>query len=429
MTENKDGANQDREAELLRAISNLVCVVNEGRIVYINPAGIGMLGAKDDLAVMGHELAEFVHADYADLLALGIDAFAEEEAGVPLKLRPLNASPIDVQMRVRKLKDGGSDYFMVECRDISNYIRASEDARRREQRLAGVLSTVAESIITIDSKGIMQTANKATERIFGYAKNEIMGQSVNMLMPGEHAADHDAYILEHAQTGATIAIGNTREMIGQRKDGQAFPIEVTVTELHEGNQRFYTGVVRDITERKKAQERIEHLAHHDPLTGLPNRNLYNERMERAIYRANRSGKPLGLMFVDLDKFKPVNDELGHEAGDAVLIAVGERMVQCVRTSDTVARVGGDEFIAILENLDHWKSAAVVARKIIAALSQPVDVPGGKTATVGASIGISIFPDDGKTLDDLTRTADEAMYAVKEAGRNNFKFYNQLNSAT
>jgi diguanylate cyclase (GGDEF)-like protein/PAS domain S-box-containing protein len=418
----------DWEAELLCAISNLVCVLNGGRITYINPAGVAMLSAKNAEAVLGHELADFVHADYADLLALGIEAFAEEEAGIPLKLRPINASPIDVQMRVRELKDRADGDYMIECRDISNYIRASEDARRREQRLGGVLATVGDAIITIDQKGIIQTVNPATERMFGYAKNEMIGQNVKMLMPGQYAEHHDQYLDHHVKSGEMRLIGTSREFEGQHKNGAAFPIELSVTELREGTQRLFTGVIRDITERKKAQEKIEHLAHHDPLTGLPNRNLFTERMERAIYRAKRSGKPLGLMFVDLDKFKPINDKLGHEAGDTVLKAVAERMAHCVRTSDTVARIGGDEFVAILENLDHWESAAVVAQKIIKALTQTIEVANGNTAQVGASIGISIFPEDGNTLDDLSRAADEAMYAVKEAGRNNFKFFNQLNSA-
>lgn len=418
----------DWEAELLCAISNLVCVLNQGRITYINPAGITMLSAKDADAVLGHELADFVHADYADLLALGIEAFAEEEAGIPLKLRPINASPIDVQMRVRELKDRADGDYMVECRDISNYIRASEDARRREQRLGGVLATVGDAIITIDQKGIMQTVNPAAERMFGYAKNEMIAQNVKLLMPDQYADHHDQYLDHHVKSGESRLIGRSRELEGQHKDGTRFPIELSVTELREGTQRLFTGVVRDITERRKAQEKIEHLAHHDPLTGLPNRNLFTERMERAIYRAKRSGKPLGLMFVDLDKFKPINDQLGHEAGDTVLKTVAERMAHCVRTSDTVARIGGDEFVAILENLDHWESAAVVAQKIIRALTQPIDVSTNKTAQVGASIGISIFPGDGNTLDDLSRAADVAMYAVKEAGRNNFKFFNQLNSA-
>lgn len=418
----------DWEAELLCAISNLVCVLNQGRITYINPAGITMLSAKDADAVLGRELADFVHADYADLLALGIEAFAEEEAGIPLKLRPINASPIDVQMRVRELKNRTDGDYMIECRDISNYIRASEDARRREQRLGGVLATVGDAIITIDQKGIMQTVNPATERIFGYAKNEMIAQNVKLLMPSQYADHHDQYLDHHVKSGESRLIGRSRELEGQHKDGTSFPIELSVTELREGTQRLFTGVVRDITERKKAREKIEHLAHHDPLTGLPNRNLFTERMERAIYRAKRSGKPLGLMFVDLDKFKPINDQLGHEAGDTVLKVVAERMAHCVRTTDTVARIGGDEFVAILENLDQWESAAVVAQKIIRALTQSIDVANNKTAQVGASIGIAIFPEDGNTLDDLSRAADVAMYAVKEAGRNNFKFFNQLNSA-
>lgn len=415
------------EPELLCAVSNLVCVVKNGRIIFINPAGIDMLGAAQEADVIGRELADFVHADYADLLALGIDAFAEEEAGVPLKLRPLNAAPIDVQMLVHELRSGIG--HMVECRDISNFIRASEEARRREQRLAGVLATVGDAIITIDQKGIIQTVNPATERMFGYAKSELLGRNVKMLMPIQYAEHHNQYLDHHIKTGETRMIGKTRELEGQQKDGTIFPIELSISELRENSQRFFTGVIRDNTERKKAREKIEHLAHHDPLTGLPNRNLYNERMERAIYRAKRSGKSLSLMFVDLDKFKPVNDLLGHEAGDAVLKEVATRMAACVRTSDTVARVGGDEFVAILENLDQWESAAVVAKKILVAVRQPIHVPSGQTAEVGASIGISVFPHDGSTLDDLTRCADEAMYAVKAAGRNAFMFYNQITRAT
>lgn len=420
------------EPELLNAISNLVCVLKDGRLVYINPAGVDMLCAGDEGTLIGRELADFIHADYADLIALGIDAFAEEEAGIPLKLRPLHAAPIDVQMRVRllgKVESQDGEIYMVECRDISNYIRASEDARRREQRLAGVLATVEDSIVTIDQRGKMQTANPATERIFGYAKTEMIGQSINMLMPGDYANHHDEHIEAHVATGVTKAIGITREMIGLRKDGENFPIEVSVTELREGTKRLYTGVIRDITERKRSQAKIEHLAHHDALTGLPNRNLYIERVERAISRAQRSSKSLALLFVDLDKFKPINDDLGHEAGDMVLKAVADRMAACVRTTDTVARFGGDEFVAVLENLDHWENAAVVAQKILDTLTAPVDVTDGVTATVGASIGISIFPHDGKTMDDLARAADEAMYAVKEAGRNSFKFHNQIDSAS
>ena len=414
----------DCNSELLRAISNLVCVLEDGRLIYINPAGVDMLGADDERAVLDHELSEFIHADYADLIALGIDAFAEEEAGVPLKLRPLNAMPIDVLMVVRALNSQHNSY-MVECRDISNYIKASEDARKREQRLANVLGAVRDAIITIDQKGNVQSINAAGERIFGYPKTHVLGQNIKMLMPKQYADHHDNYLDRYVTTGESEILNSSMEFEGQHANGAIFPIELTVTEMREGNQRLFTGVIRDITERKKALEKIHHLAHHDALTNLPNRNLYIERVERAIYRAERSNKPLALMFVDLDKFKPINDELGHEAGDVVLKTVAERMLSCVRQSDTVARFGGDEFVAILENLDCAESAAVVAKKVISKLTDSIPVPGDKHATVGASIGISIFPEDGATMDELARAADEAMYAVKEEGRNNFKFYKDL----
>ena len=414
----------DCDSELLRSISNLVCVLEDGRLTYINPAGVDMLGAQDESAVLDHELAEFIHADYADLIALGINAFAEEEAGVPLKLRPLNAMPIDVLMVVRAL-DSKNHSFMVECRDISNYIKASEEARKRAQRLANVLGAVRDAIITIDQKGNVQSINAAGERIFGYPKTHVLGQNIKMLMPKQYADHHDNYLDRYVTTGESEIINSSMEFEGQHANGAVFPIELTVTEMREGNQRLFTGVIRDITERRKALDRIHHLAHHDALTNLPNRNLYIERVERAIYRAERSDKPLALMFVDLDKFKPINDELGHEAGDAVLKTVAERMLSCVRQSDTVARFGGDEFVAILENLDCADSAAVVAKKVITKLTDSIPVPGGQHATVGASIGISVFPQDGATMDELARAADEAMYAVKEEGRNNFKFYKDL----
>jgi len=413
--------------ELLSAISNLVCVVKNERISYINTAGMQMLGAKDGEQVIGHEMAEFVHADYAELIGLGIDVFAEEENGVPLKLLPLNAPPVDVHMRVRVLETSGDEAYMVECQDITSYIKASQEARQREQRLAGVLGTVMDAILTLDEDGIIETVNLRTETMFGYKKLELIGHHINLLLPTEYKGYHDTCVANSFKTGKTMTFGTACEIDGQNQDGELFPIELSVTELHEGQKRLFTWVVRDITERKKAQADLEHMAHHDALTGLPNRNLFNDLMERAVYRSRRAKQLMAVMFVDLDKFKPVNDELGHDAGDAVLIAVGERMASHVRTSDTVARIGGDEFVAILENLDQWESASKVATKIIESLTEPVEVDGGKQAQVGASIGISIFPDDGDSADDLVKAADEAMYAVKAEGRNNYKFYKHIKS--
>ncbi|PCI41399.1 MAG: response regulator [Rhodospirillaceae bacterium] len=413
--------------ELLGAISNLVCVVKDGRIAYINTAGMNMLGAQDGDDVIGHPLADFVHADYAELIALGIEVFAEEDAGVPLKLKPLKSSSIDVHMRVRLLEAGEGETYMVECRDISSFIKASQEAREREQRLAGVLGTVMDAIITIDADGLMQTVNTRTESMFGYEKKDMLGHHINMLLPTEYREHHENCVADSYKVDKKSTYGVAMEMEGQTSQGLLFHTELSVTELHEGRRRLFTWVIRDITDRKKALAELEHMAHHDTLTGLPNRNLFNDLMKRAIQRCTRTEQLLAVMFVDLDKFKPVNDDLGHDAGDAVLKAVAQRMASHVRSSDTVARIGGDEFVAILENIDHAESAAIVAQKIITSLTEPVEVDGGLKAQIGASIGISIFPDDGTTADALIKGADQAMYAVKAAGRNNFKFFNTLKS--
>ena len=413
--------------ELLSSISNLVCVVKNDRIGYINSAGMAMLGATDSEDVIGHPMADFVHPDYADLIALGIEVFAEEADGVPLKLIPLDKLALDVHMRVRLLETGEGESYMVECRDISSFIKASHEAREREQRLAGVLGTVMDAILTINTDGLVQTINARTESMFGYEKKDVLGHHVNMLLPTEYRTHHEKCVSESYNVDEKTTYGTATEIEGRTNDGALFPIELSVTELHEGRQRLFTWVIRDITDRKKAQSDLEHLAHHDTLTGLPNRNLFNDLMVRAIHRSTRTKQLLAVMFVDLDKFKPVNDDYGHDAGDAVLKAVAKRMASHVRSADTVARIGGDEFVAILENIDRAESAAMVAQKVITSLTEPVEVDGGIKVHVGASIGISIYPDDGATADALIKAADQAMYAVKAEGRNNYKFYNALKS--
>lgn len=410
--------------ELLGALSNLVCVIENERITYINTAGMHMLAATNSDDVINHQLSEFVHTDYAEFIDLGIKAFAEED-GIPLKFLPMHAQPIDVHMRVRILETSDDEAYMVECKDISNYIKASQEARQREQRLAGVLGTVMDAIITLNEDGIIQTINPRTEVIFGYAKMDLIGHHINMLLPTEHRNYHEQCVTESLNADKSSTYGTTSEMHGQTSTATLFPIELSVTELHEGLQRLFTWVIRDITKRKKAQADIEHMAHHDALTGLPNRNLFNDLMDRAVRRAQRAKHLMAVLFVDLDKFKPVNDDFGHDAGDAVLVAVAERITSHIRTSDTVARIGGDEFVAILEPIDQWESAAKVAQKIIASLTEPIDISDGRQAQVGASIGISVYPNDGTTAAQLIRAADEAMYAVKAEGRNNYKFFKHV----
>ncbi len=257
--------------------------------------------------------------------------------------------------------------------------------------------------------------------MFGYAKTNLLGENVKILMPSPHREQHDEYLQRYHSTDYSNIVGGTREMEAIRSDGTLFPIELTVAVVHEAEGKdTYTGSIRDITDRKEKEDRIRYLALYDQLTGLPNRASFNENVDEALSRARRNNSGVALMFIDLDKFKPINDTYGHEAGDIVLKSVASRLEEAIRNTDTAARLGGDEFVVILENISERENMEIVARKVLEGLSQPIDI-GEETCTVGASIGISHYPENGETLSDLLNAADQAMYKVKATGRNNFAF--------
>jgi diguanylate cyclase (GGDEF)-like protein len=249
----------------------------------------------------------------------------------------------------------------------------------------------------------------------------VIGANVKMLVPPPHAVQHDTYLANYLRTGQAKIIGTARDVEAVRKDGTVFPIALNVTELNVGSYRGFTGVMRDITERKLAEEQIRHLAHHDMITGLPNRTLFNDRLRQAMAQAKRERHKLALLYLDLDKFKAVNDNFGHDVGDGLLRHVAERLLRHTRESDTVARIGGDEFTVILPNITSRDDIAIVAGKIIATLCTPFDLDGNnEMAQLGVSIGIAIYPTDAQDIEALVKAGDVAMYKAKRAG-NSFRF--------
>jgi len=209
---------------------------------------------------------------------------------------------------------------------------------------------------------------------------------------------------------------------GVKKNGQIFDVEIYgSSSIHEGRLAA-AGTILDITERKRAEEEIKRLATHDALTDLPTMKLAKDRLKMAISLAQRNQTMLAVMFIDLDDFKKVNDTLGHDAGDYVLKQVADRLLCCVRSSDTIARVGGDEFLIIANDVHIPKIAEQIAEKVINSVSSPIVFNGGQ-AFVGSSIGIAIYPNDGQDIDQLIKQADKAMYRAKNAGKNSFRFVN------
>jgi len=283
-----------------------------------------------------------------------------------------------------------------------------------------ILEMAAEGIVTINTKGIILSFNRAAQKIFGYSEKEILGKNVSLLVPAPHREQHDGYLARYLQTGQARIIGKTKEIEGVRKDGTIFPMELGVTEVKLGDTHLFTAILRDISEKKLTQQRIEHLAHYDTLTQLPNRSLFYDRLRQAIMIAKRIQRSIVLLYLDLDGFKQVNDTLGHHTGDMLLILVAERLRKCVRESDTLARFGGDEFTLILNDIDEHEDVKLVAQKIIEVISQPFEVE-GHTLHIGVSIGIARFPDDAMVDGELLVAADKAMYSAKAAGKSTYRF--------
>ncbi len=288
-------------------------------------------------------------------------------------------------------------------------------------RARAVTNAAVEGIIIIDERGVIETFNPSAERMFGYQAAEVTGKNVSMLMPEPHARKHDSYLAHYVQTGQARVIGRPREVMALRKDGSEFPIELNLIEIHIGGERCFTGIIRDVTDRKQAVAHILHLAHHDVLTDLPNRTLFYDRLRQAISIAKRERHELALLFLDLDGFKNVNDTLGHDAGDEVLKHTAARIKHCVRESDTVARIGGDEFTVMLPRIKDKADAATVADKIIAAMAADFHLRRSEQGVrIGISIGIAIYPHDAGELDALIKAADTAMYDAKRE-KNSYRF--------
>lgn len=308
---------------------------------------------------------------------------------------------------------------------VTNLKNTKEELEKSQSQLQAIINNAMDGIITINKSGEVQGCNPAAEQIFGYLQQDVLGKNVKMLMPEPDRSKHDAYLSRYFSTGQGRMIGvGGREVMAVRKNGEQFPMELSVSEMVLGGQSYFIGIIRDITKRKLAEQKIAHLAHHDYLTDLPNRAMFLNSLEHSILLARRSNYKVATLFLDLDGFKQVNDRLGHDAGDLLLQGVAERLTGIIRTSDTVARVGGDEFTFVLNNIESDENAALMANKIIVALSEPFDLK-GQRCHVGGSIGISIFPDDSKNIEMLIKQADDAMYLAKHSGKNTYKFYRNV----
>jgi diguanylate cyclase (GGDEF)-like protein/PAS domain S-box-containing protein len=291
-----------------------------------------------------------------------------------------------------------------------------------EQLKARAFDASGEGIIIMDAQGRIAAVNRKFEEITGYAPAEILGQHTIALSAGRHEEDFYARMWDLVQEQGWWS----GLVWNRRRTGDEYLEHFTISAIHaaSGAIEAYIGVMRDITDQKLQEDRVKYLANHDVLTSLLNRHALDNRLERAIQHARRNGTHLALMFLDLDRFKQINDTLGHDAGDALLKAAAQRIRTCVRDDDTVARQGGDEFIVLLEDLgaDNPTDVARMAQRIVDALSSEFFICSDCPVSVSVSIGIAIYPENGATQAELVKHADLAMYHAKASGRSCYQFF-------
>jgi len=360
---------------------------------------------------------------YADILSSPISEQAHHL---------LSLYSTDFQERLKKAAIIKKGFYIVTLFLISSVIlvlsrlKTALTKLHKNERAMGLAATVfehsPEGIVLSDANNKILQINAAFSKVTGYSTEDIIGQNPGILSSGRQSAEfyQDMWQTIHTQGKWS------GELYNRRKNGEVYPERLTIIAIKNNQNKLthHIAIFNDLSEQKKAEQHIHFLAHYDPLTQLANRSLFTERLQQAISKSQRNHKSIALLFIDLDRFKEVNDSYGHKAGDQLLIQVANDIKSCIRDSDSVARLGGDEFIITLEDLSHDEliaSTPIVASKVLTALAHKYRLEMAH-AYIGASIGIAFYPEDALTADTLLQCADMAMYHAKEQGKNNYQFY-------
>ncbi len=364
--------------------------------------------------IIPQRLREIRKMSIHHFLAEGDDALFKR---IFLSAEHRSGKEFPVEMVLWMTKIGPSYFFNIFMQGIA----AHKKAEKKEYLATTLINAANEAIISTDLHGNILSVNPAFSRITGYSVEEVIGKNPSILKSKRHDKGFYKAMWDKITTSGHWA----GEIWNRRKNGEIFPEWLSITALKDkqGNVIQYVAFYIDITGRKEDETKLYRRAHYDELTGLPNRTLFKERLLQNIKLTKRNRKKSALLFLDLDKFKQVNDTFGHMAGDRILNEAGKRMLTCIREADTVARYSGDEFLVILSDITDRKDSVVVTNKIIEKLSSPFLI-NDRNISISASIGITIIPDDGEEIAVLLNNADRAMYQAKSLGRNRFYFFNR-----
>ena len=400
-------------------------ILQDQREVFANSAYADMLGytVKELLALSSKQVRNLVHSDDQEIAWGRYQDRIEGKPALPhyqFRIIRKDGSVRWVETYPSRIEYQGRPALQVAMIDITERKLAEATLKNSEERYRTLVESSTDAILMLGRERNAVTCNQAFLDLFGYQKNEVEGQSIRVLHPSEES--YRAY--GKATYPLVERVGSLREEWDlMRKDGTIFSAEIVTSPIRslDGTTTGYICLIRDITERKRAEEELAYMATHDSLTGLPNRTLFSDRLTMALTQGRRSKKNLAVMLLDLDYFKDVNDTLGHSMGDQLLRAVGNRLSGLLRKGDTIARIGGDEFLLLLPELLQIEYTTTLAQKILHAFREPF-VFNDHQLHITTSIGIAIFPDDGDNSDTLMKNADIAMYRAKNKGRDGFQRY-------
>jgi diguanylate cyclase (GGDEF)-like protein/PAS domain S-box-containing protein len=400
-----------------------ILVHRMGQVVFANPAAVRILRSESSVELIGVATQNLLLPEYVtpDAAVQAQDP-NESSALHHTQLKCLDGKVIEVEMQSTPIEFAQAPAMQVSFQDITK--RRSVEARLR--LFASVFTHAREGIVIADAKGLLVEVNDTFTTITGYSRQEAVGQNPRKLLwSGRQSLEFYAArnkIL--AETGQWSG-----EVWNRRKNGEIYAEMTTISAVRDesGVTQSFVALIVDITPLKEHQKQLEHIAHYDALTGMPNRVLLADRMQQGMLQCQRRNTSLAVAFLDLDGFKAVNDIHGHDAGDELLIALAQRMKAALREGDTLARIGGDEFVAVMGDLETVQDCEPVLARLLQAAADPVRV-GQVMLQVSASVGVTLYPQDGADADQLMRHADQAMYLAKETGKNRYHMFDVAKDA-
>ncbi len=397
-----------------------------GKMLFVNPAAVAMFGAKSERELLGKPILELIHPDFHKIVLERAMRGTDQGIAAPRleeKYIKLDGTVFDAEAQGQPITLAGSPAVLATLRDIT----ARKQAEAKLELAAGVFIHALEGIMITKPDATIIDVNGSFTRITGYTRDEVVGKNPRILNSGRHGAEYFA-----AMWRCLIEQGYWYgEVWNRRKDGELFAEMQAISAVRDaqGKVQHYVSLFSDITERKEHESQLEHIAHFDALTHLPNRVLMADRLQQGMVQAQRRGQQLAVVYLDLDGFKVINDQHGHEAGDKVLIALALRMKEVLRECDTLARMGGDEFVAVLIDLENTSACLPLLTRLLVAAAQPV-LMGDLSLQVSASLGVTFYPQVQEINgDQLLRQADQAMYQAKVAGKNRYHLFDAVKDSS